>query len=365
MGNDISTLRNQPAPRSAEGRAPGGGGWHRWLLAAGVGTLAVAGLRRASRYLAIEPSLRTLALLPPLTYSPLTTLIIRRLQSISPTPEIAPSIRSTERWVPPQGDIPAVRLVILERAASTGPRPALLWLHGGGHVVGTPEQDIGLLSRMLEQLDVLVVGVDYRLAPEHPFPAALDDACAAFDWIAAHADELRVDPNRIAVGGASAGGGLAAATVQRVVDAGGARPAFQLLMYPMLDALTAERKTPDGVGIFVWTPRSNRFGWRSYLGRHAPGGTPAYAVPAWQSDLTAMPATWIGVGTLDLFHGEDVEYGRRLAAAGVDCEVVVVDRAYHAFDLFAPDAPPTRTFLAGMFQSLGRGLGLRSTMTPA
>ena len=223
MDDNVAILRNAGSvPKPARWFSAGGGGWHRWLLPAGAGTVAIAGLRRASRLLAVEPSLRALALLPSLTYSPITTPIVRRLQSMAPTSKIAPGIRSTERWIPSRGDAPAVRLVIFERAASTGPRPGLLWLHGGGHVVGEPEQDVGLLSRMLGQLDVLVVSVDYRLPPEHPFPAALDDACGAFDWIAANADVLRVDPDRIAVVGANAGGGLAAATVQRIVDAGGA-----------------------------------------------------------------------------------------------------------------------------------------------
>lgn len=235
----------------------------------------------------------------------------------------------------------------------------MLWLHGGGHVVGTPEQDIIVLTRMLERLDVLIVCVDYRLAPEHPFPAALDDACAAFHWLAEHADELSVDPTRLAIGGASAGGGLAAAVVQRVVDLGKIRPAFQLLMYPMLDVLTTRRKKRSDVGNFVWTTSSNRFGWNSLLGRGPTSRESApYAVPAWRHELAGLPPAWIGVGTLDLFQDEDVEYGERLRTAGVDCEIIIVDRAYHAFDIFAPEAVMTREFHDAMFRSLARGFGL-------
>ena len=278
---------------------------------------------------------------------------------MAPTPDVAPGIRVTKRWVPPQAGQPAVRLVMLERAASSSPRPALLWLHGGGYVVGAPEQDMTLLTRMLERLNVLIVCVEYRLAPEHPFPAALDDACAAYHWLAGHAAELSVDPSRLAIGGASAGGGLAAAVVQRVADLGTTTPAFQVLAYPMLDVLTTHKNKGSGIGNFVWTPRSNRFGWGSYLGRCPTGGDIAqYAVPASRHDLTELPPAWIGVGTLDLFHDEDVEYGERLRTAGVDCEIFIVDRAYHVFDIFAPDAVVTRKFHDAMFRCLERGFAL-------
>ena len=333
--------------------------WARWLLAVGAGTAAYAGVRRARQLLTVAPSLRTPALIPPVTYNSATTPVFRRLQAMAPAPHVPPSLRLTERWVPSQAGQPAVRLVTLERAASSNAKPAVLWLHGGGHVVGTPEQDMTLLTRMLERLDVLIVCVDYRLAPEHPFPAALNDACAAFDWLAEHAGELSVDPTRLAIGGASAGGGLAAAVVQRVVDLGTTRPAFQLLMYPMLDVLTTRRKKRSNVGNFVWTTSSNRFGWNSYLGRGATSRESApYAVPAWRHELAGLPPAWIGVGTLDLFHDEDVEYGQRLRAAGVDCEILIVDRAYHAFDIFASNAGVTRGFYEAMFRSLERGLGM-------
>jgi acetyl esterase/lipase len=156
-----------------------------------------------------------------------------------------------------------------------------------------------------------------------------------------------VDPARVAVGGASAGGGLAACLAQRVRDAGGAQPAAQLLVYPMLDDRTAARRELDGAGYRVWTNRSNRAGWAAYLGRE-PGAreAPAYAAAARRGDLGGLPPAWIGVGALDLFLDEDRAYAARLEAAGVATELFEVPGAPHGFDALAPDVPLARAFLA-------------------
>lgn len=181
------------------------------------------------------------------------------------------------------------------------------------------------------ELGILVVGVDYRLAPEHPFPAALDDCYAALRWLHDRAEQLGVDPARIAVGGASAGGGLAAGLAQRAHDLAEVPVALQVLTYPMLDDRTVLRRDHAGRGRILWTPASNRYGWTSYLG-HPPGAAepPPYAVPARRADLAGLPPAWIGVGELDLFHDEDVEYARRLEAAGVPVTLHVEPGMYHA-----------------------------------
>jgi acetyl esterase/lipase len=224
---------------------------------------------------------------------------------------------------------------------------ALLWLHGGGLIVGRPAMDDGRCVPWARDLGLLVVSVDYRLAPEHPFPAALDDAHAAWTWVHGAADALGVDPQRVAVGGASAGGGLAACLAQRLRDAGGPQPAAQLLVYPMLDDRTAARRELDGVGTFVWPNRSNRAGWSAYLGG-APGAAevPAHAVAARAADLSGLPPAWIGVGTLDLFLDEGRAYAARLAAAGVAVELDEVPGAPHGFDALAPHVPVARAFAA-------------------
>ena len=333
-----------------------------WALAAGAGAaaLVIAGVRRARRLAAVAPDLRSPALLLPMTMCRLTLPAFRLLAARTVRGEVPAGVRITEHRAPGRGNAPSVRLVGFERTVSLRPRAALLWLHGGGFVCGVPEQDMMFLARILNRLDLLIVSVDYRLAPEHPFPAALDDAHAALAWLVDSAADLGVDPVRIAVGGQSAGGGLAAALAQRAVDQGPIVPTFQLFVYPMLNAATGLREQDD-TGRFAWTSDSNRFGWRSYLGR-APlhGDHPAYAVPAARTDLGGLPPAWIGVGSLDLFHAEDVDYGRRLGDAGVAADICVVEGAYHGFDAITPDATSSRLFRDSMIESLRLRLRLSS-----
>jgi acetyl esterase/lipase len=236
--------------------------------------------------------------------------------------------------------------------------PGLLWFHGGGYVTGRPEQDDGCCSQYAREAGVVVASVAYRLAPEHPFPAALEDGYAALAWMASGYAGIGVDPARLAVGGESAGGGLAAALAQLALDRAEVDLRFQLLTYPMLDDRTCHRTDIPDHPAATWSRASNRYAWESYLG--APGGGPdvaapehpAYAAPARRADLAGLPPAWIGVGTLDLFHDEDVLYARRLEAAGVACELVVVPGAYHAFDLTAPGAPVVRDFRASQTAAL-------------
>ena len=220
-----------------------------------------------------------------------------------------------------------------------------MWIHGGGLIIGTPHQDDATNIELARDLGITVIAASYRLAPEHPGPAALDDLASAYRDIVARAIEFGIDPTRIAIGGASAGGGLAAALVNHLHDEGGVQPVFQLLVYPMLDDRTVLRDDVDTRHVRAWTTSSNRFGWASYLGTE-PGGadiSPALA-PARREDLTGLPPAWIGVGSLDLFHDEDLAYAERLSASGVDCEVMVVDGAFHGFDTLFRSAGVTRAF---------------------
>ncbi len=207
-------------------------------------------------------------------------------------------------------------------------------------------------------LGLVVVSVDYRLAPEHPFPAALDDAQAAWTWLRGATSAVGVDPARLAVGGASAGGGLAACLAQRLRDEGAASPAAQLLVYPMLDDRTAARRELDADGYLVWSNRSNRAGWSAYLGR-TPGAAdvPDHAVAARSADLGGLPPAWIGVGSLDLFLEEDRAYAAGLEAAGVATELHEVPGAPHGFDALAPDVPLARSFAASQAAFLHRHVG--------
>jgi acetyl esterase/lipase len=226
-------------------------------------------------------------------------------------------------------------------------------------VLGVPEQSNVVASRLARDLGVLVVVVDYRLAPEDPFPAPLDDCIDALAWIHDHAAELGVDPARVAVGGDSAGGGLAAAVAQRAHDEGGPAIAFQALVYPMLDDRTVLRSDHQGRGDLVWTAKDNAFGWTAYLGRPPrPDAPPPYAAPARRGDLAGLPPAWIGVGDLDLFYEEDVDYAQRLQAAGVPCELHVVAGMYHAADNFAAEAEASAAFHASLTAALRGGLSL-------
>jgi acetyl esterase/lipase len=190
------------------------------------------------------------------------------------------------------------------------------------------------------------------LAPENPFPAPLDDCMTTLGWMREHADALGIDADRIAVVGASAGGGLAAAVAQRSHDEGIALRA-QGLVYPMLDDRTVLKDDHEGRGGIVWTPESNRFAWTAYLGREPRmSDAPAYAAPARRDDLSELPPAWIGVGDLDLYYGEDVAYAQKLRASGVACELVRVPRMYHAADGFAQKAPSMEAFMQGLVDHL-------------
>lgn len=240
------------------------------------------------------------------------------------------------------------------QAAESG--AAVLWIHGGGHIFGRADGDHELCSWFARELRLPVVSVDYRLAPGHPFPADLDDCFAALRWLQDQAAELGVDPERIAVAGASAGGGLAAALVQRAYDAG--HPvAFQGLVYPMLDDRTVLVRDHGNRGRFGWTANSNRIGWQAYLGHPIDEGEErAYAVPARRTDLSGLPPAWIGVGDLDLFLPEDVEYADRLRAAGVACQLDIEPGMYHAADVYRPDAAAMQVFRGKLLDALRRAL---------
>jgi acetyl esterase/lipase len=200
-------------------------------------------------------------------------------------------------------------------------------MHGGGYIIGRAQQDDGACRRFADELGIVVASVDYRLAPEAPFPAALDDCLAALQHLAV---DPSVDAGRIAVGGASAGGGLAAALALRARDEGGPALAFQLA-YPMIDDRTAVRGDLDSTNVRAWSPTSNALAWRSYLGTSTPGAedVPPLAAPARAQDPAGLPPAWINVGTLDLFHDEDAAYAARLEESGVPCTFTVSPGAFH------------------------------------
>lgn len=236
-------------------------------------------------------------------------------------------------------------------------RAALLYIHGGGMMIGAPQMDDGLLSNLAAELDILIVSPEYRLAPEHPYPAPVDDCHEAWQWMLSNSSKLEIDTNRIAIGGESAGGGLAAGLVLRIHDEGGQRPIAQWLLCPMLDDRTAMDRSLDGIDHYIWNNKLNLAGWSSYLGNKI--GTeqvPPYAAPSRRVDLNGLPKTWIGVGDVELFFEEDKAYADKLSSAGVACKLEIVHGAPHAFEGLAPDSQLSKDYLASAKSWLGTAL---------
>jgi len=227
-------------------------------------------------------------------------------------------------------------------------RAALLYMHGGGMMIGFAGMDDALLANTASELDIVVVSPDYRLAPEYPFPAAIDDCNEAWHWMQDHAAEFAIDSKRIAVGGESAGGGLAAGTVLRIHDEGGQQPIAQWLFCPMLDDRTAVDRSLDEINHFIWDNKLNIAGWTSYLGsKIGNDDVSAYAAPARRKDLKGLPKTWIGVGDIELFYEEDRRYAEELKVSGVACDLHVVNGGPHAFEGLAPKAKVSMEYVAG------------------
>lgn len=239
---------------------------------------------------------------------------------------------------------------------------AMVWIHGGGMVVGNGKSNDEECNHYAAKYGLTVVSAEYRLAPEHPYPAAIDDCFEAWEWLLDNAESLGVDPHRIAIAGQSAGGGLAAALCQRIQDAGGIQPAVQILFYPMLDDRTAARDELTPVAHIGWYNRNNKFGWSSYLGAAAgsEAGARPWASPGRRTELAGQPPAWIGVGDKDLFFDEDTAYAKRLRDGGVACELHVTEKAPHGFDIIVPESDLSISFRASADRFLEKHLDLDS-----
>lgn len=236
-------------------------------------------------------------------------------------------------------------------------KPAFLFMHGGGFVLFSAAHFTTLLPIVATACECVVVSIDYRLAPEVSFPQPMEDNFAALKWLKDNADELGIDPNRIAVGGESAGAGHAAQLAIAARDRG-YPVAFQLLIQPMLDDRTAStQKVPEHLGHYVWSGASNQFAWEAYLGQ-APGleTVPYGAVPARVEDLSGLPPTWIGIGSADLFVAESLEFAKRLIEQGVMVELRVFPGGYHGYDTIAEEAALSKEFTQAWHRALHRGL---------
>jgi acetyl esterase/lipase len=272
---------------------------------------------------------------PSIHYNSKNIWLIQSLISLMPAPKAPKDVSIKNIKIDNRDGKAKIRLRIYQPATHTSTAPVLLWMHGGGYIIGKPEMEDPLCIQFVCELGISIVSVDYRLAPKHPFPAGLEDCYSALMWAKKNSELFGFDATRIAVGGTSAGGGLAAALAQLAYDRKEVSPIFQLLTYPMLDDRTALRTDIDDSTSPPWSQRSNIFGWKSYLRNHyGKEETPLYAVPARRSDLSGLPNAWIGVGSLDVFFDEDITYAKNLKTAGVHCELDIIEGAFHGFDVF-------------------------------
>jgi acetyl esterase/lipase len=252
-----------------------------------------------------------------------------------------------------------VVLSVLRPVESAEQPPVLYWMHGGGMVIGNRHMDDARLIDWCRSLGCVCVSVEYRLAPEAPYPAPLDDCEAGLRFVIEHADDLQIDPQQVGIGGRSAGGALAAGLALRWREGANIPLAFQYLEYPMLDdrGLTASSQLE---GLPVWSRESNAFGWRSYLGdRYGTDDVPADAAPVRATELRCLPSTFIGVGTADCLRDESIDFAARLCRAAVPTELHVYAGAVHGFDMFA-DTAVARTAARDSADWLARQFGLRT-----
>lgn len=254
-----------------------------------------------------------------------------------------------------------LRLRIYRRSCMEVPAPAVIYIHGGGMLLGSPEEEDHIASAITDEIGCVTVSVDYRLAPEHPYPAAIEDCYAGLTWVVGNSASLGIDPDRIALFGRSAGGGLAAGTSLLARDRSGPPIAFQMLIYPMLDD---RNDTPSSLAcqeLGVWDRRDNSEAWSMVLRDVTCEQVPVYASPGRVTDSRFLPSTFIDTGGRDLFRDEDVAFAHGLMRDGVPTELHVYPNAYHAFDEIAPTAPVSIAALDIRTTALKRALWNEST----
>jgi acetyl esterase/lipase len=306
----------------------------------------------------LDPEIATqLAALPPGTFDfdewTLETIVARRAaRAAIPAPE-PPATTTVFRDEHVDG---SVQVRIYTPPDPGAVRPCLYWIHGGGYISGSALTVDPRLNLWAETLDCVVVSVEYRLAPEHPYPVPLEDCYAGLTWVAAHAERLGIDPDRVAVAGGSAGAGLAAGLTLLARDRGGPRLVHQVLVYPMLDdrQITRSSQLDDAA---VWGRSANALGWRAYVGPGAGGpDVPGYAAPARATDLSGLPPAFVAVGGADLFRDESIAYASALTEAGVPTELHLYPGAPHGFELIVPSADVSRRCSAEITAALHRAL---------
>jgi acetyl esterase/lipase len=272
-----------------------------------------------------------------------------------PMPTLLPGIPVAEQDIPASGSLPGAKAFVIN-SEPTLARPAILHTHGGGHLVGSARGELVSLQETARELDCTIVSVEYTLSPRVTYAVSTEENYAALKWLYTNAAALGVDPARIALMGESAGGGHAAILAIKARDRGELPVLFQSLVYPMIDDRTGSTTAvPWHIATVGWSPPENRLGWQSFLGME-PGRAevPLGAVPARLQNLAGLPPTWIGVGAVDLFAAEDMDYARRLALANVPVELLVTPGGFHGFDRIAAETVLAQGFTASKLAALRR-----------
>jgi triacylglycerol lipase len=266
-----------------------------------------------------------------------------------------PGVQRSDGVVAGVGGRPDVRVRWYRPAGAAGALPGLVWLHGGAYIMGTLDENDDRLDRMVLELGCAVASVDWRLAPEHPYPEGLDDAETVWCQISQDPAAFGIDPTRLVLGGASAGAGLAAALCLRLRETGRPQPPLQLLVYPMLDdrELTPSIRACEDPGHWgLWHLEANRRCWRAYLGPLAGGDVPPTAAPARAEDLSGLAPAFLAIGDVDAFIDENLDYAARLARAGVPIELHVYPGVIHGGFGAPPSTPRTAQFLRDVYGAL-------------
>lgn len=302
-----------------------------------------------------------LSMLPPdlFDFSDLEVGIDRLMALLGATPvELPDHVAITDHTV--TADDGHEMVVRVYRAEGTPEvAPALYWIHGGGMVLGEVAGDDPQCTALADELKIVVVSVDYRLAPAFAHPTPVHDCRAGYRWLLGQVDALGVDPARIALGGASAGAGLAAGLALLLRDHGETLPCFQLLRYPMLDDRNTTPSSHEITDGRVWNRATNLVCWRAYLGDAAGGDdVDVYAAPARATDLTGLPPAIVTVGGLDLFRDEDIAYAQALLQAGVATELHVYPPSFHASDIMVAHSEASQRWRSDELAALRRALGL-------
>jgi acetyl esterase/lipase len=277
---------------------------------------------------------------------------VEQMLALLPVPENT-NVTKEDRTVPGPVGEPDIAVRIYRPNGTSGPMPGIYYIHGGGMVLGDIAGEDASAARLSEEVGAVVVSVEYRLAPEHPHPSPVEDCYAGLVWTAKNAVELDVDPDRLAIYGGSAGGGLALGCALLARDRGGPALHFMMPIYPMIDDTNTTPSSHEITDIGIWDREGNAEAWAWYL-----GGKEAdhYAAPSRAADVSGLPPAFIDVGTVDLFRDEDIAFAQRLMQAGVPCELHITPGSYHASEVFAPEAALSQRIWARRVEALKRGL---------